>query len=82
MSLYPRRKPWELEPHFSQHVSAMTSEALHSKVAIAAELAARDCALKRLVDALAAYDADQHPAHWEAIDAAAAAARAVLRGTL
>lgn len=37
----PRNLP-ELEPHYSRHVSAMTTEALHAKSEIAAELAWRD----------------------------------------
>lgn len=40
--MYLNLKPWELEPHYSKHVSAMTSEALHSKAAIAEQLAWRD----------------------------------------
>lgn len=35
-------KPWELEPHYSKHVLAMTKEGLHSKADIASELAYRD----------------------------------------
>jgi hypothetical protein len=31
--LYPRHHPWELEPHYSRHVSAMTTEQLHYKSA-------------------------------------------------
>ena len=42
MKHYAERDPEELEPHYSQHVGAMTSEALHSKADIAAELAYRD----------------------------------------
>lgn len=45
-------KPWELEPHFARHMSAMTSEALHSKADIAMQLARRDQtieALRRIV---------------------------------
>lgn len=40
----------ELEPHYSRHVHAMTSEALHSKSDIAAELAWRDIEIRRLRD--------------------------------
>lgn len=42
MKHYANRKPWELEPYYSRHVSAMTTENLHSKHAIACELAWRD----------------------------------------
>lgn len=42
MSHYTRRDPMSLEPHYSAHVSAMTTEGLHAKSAIAAELAFRD----------------------------------------
>lgn len=48
VKLYADRKPWELEPHYSRHVSAMTTEALHAKYAIAAELAFRDAEIERL----------------------------------
>lgn len=34
--LYAKRDTEELEPHFYTHMSAMTSEGLHSKAAIAA----------------------------------------------
>ena len=40
--LYPKVNPIELEPFFSEHMQAMTVEALHSKADIAAQLAARD----------------------------------------
>ena len=42
---YAPRDAAELEPFYSRHVSAMTAEGLHSKSAIAAELAYRDKAL-------------------------------------
>ena len=42
MKLYAQRNPQELEPHYSNHVSAMTLEKLHSKSDIAGELAWRD----------------------------------------
>lgn len=48
----------ELEPHYSAHVSAMTSEGLHSKGDIAAELAFRDREIARLKRELA--DAHRH----------------------
>ncbi len=41
-----------LEPHYSAHVSAMTSEALHGKGEIAAELAYRDARIEELKAAL------------------------------
>ena len=37
-----------LEPHYSRHVSALTTEGLHSKSDIAAELAWRDAEIARL----------------------------------
>ena len=40
--LYPKLDPRELEPHFSQHMQAMTSERLYSKADIAIQLAWRD----------------------------------------
>lgn len=40
---YPKTVgPWELEPHYSRHVSAMTTEGLHHKQDIAFQLALRD----------------------------------------
>jgi FtsZ-binding cell division protein ZapB len=48
MKLYADRKPWDLEPYYSRHVSAMTTEQLHAKAAIAAELAFRDAEIERL----------------------------------
>ena len=47
------RHPFNLEPHYSRHVSAMTTESLHEKSDIAAELAFRDAQideLRRFVD--------------------------------
>lgn len=41
-SQYAQRDPRRLEPYFSRHMDAMTSEDLHDKAAIAAELAFRD----------------------------------------
>lgn len=47
--------PWNLEPHYSRHVAAMTSEGLHSKAEIAMQLAWRDQTIARLeASALAA----------------------------
>lgn len=40
--LYPDLDPRELEPHFARHMLAMTAEDLHSKSAIAEQLAWRD----------------------------------------
>jgi hypothetical protein len=51
--LYADRSRRDVEPHYSAHVSAMTSEALHSKSAIAAELAFRDAEIEKLRAALA-----------------------------
>lgn len=42
MTEYAERDALSLEPHYSRHVSAMTTEQLHSKADIAAELAFRD----------------------------------------
>jgi hypothetical protein len=40
---YPKlMEPWNLEPHYSEHVGAMTTEELHSKHDIAKQLAWRD----------------------------------------
>ena len=47
MPEYADRDPRELEPHFSKHMSAMTEEDLHSKAAIAEELAYRDRVIER-----------------------------------
>lgn len=52
MKLYAERDPRDLEPHFSKHMSAMTSEDLHSKAAIAEELAYRDQRIDALVEGL------------------------------
>lgn len=46
--LYARFDPSTLEPHYSAHVSAMTSEGLHGKSEIAAELAHRDVQIESL----------------------------------
>lgn len=40
--LYLDANPWDLEPHYSRHVGAMTREDLHSKADIAVQLALRD----------------------------------------
>jgi hypothetical protein len=46
--VYPKHHPWDLEPHYTRHVGAMTSEALHSKADIAIQLAWRDQEIERL----------------------------------
>jgi hypothetical protein len=51
-ALYAERYAFRLEPYYSRHVNAMTAEALHSKGAIAAELAFRDKQIARLREAL------------------------------
>jgi hypothetical protein len=51
-ALYAERHAFRLEPYYSRHVNAMTAEALHSKGAIAAELAYRDQQIARLREAL------------------------------
>jgi len=48
MNLYSDRNPMDLEPHYSAHVSAMTSEGLHDKADIAAELAFMDARIAEL----------------------------------
>lgn len=46
---YPKTVgPWDLEPHYSRHVGAMTSEGLHEKQDIAFQLALRDKEIERL----------------------------------
>jgi hypothetical protein len=62
--LYADRTPWELEPYYCAHVSAMTSEGLHAKSAIAAELAFRDKRIAELEAALRA-QAQAEPVRWE-----------------
>jgi len=47
-NLYAERDIIEQGKHYSQHTSAMTSEGLHSKSDIAAELAHRDIEIERL----------------------------------
>lgn len=46
--LYAKRDAEALGEHYISHVSAMTTEALHSKSDIAAELAWRDAYIERL----------------------------------
>jgi hypothetical protein len=45
---YPEHDPSKLEPHYCEHVSAMTSEGLHAKSDIAIQLAWRDAEIERL----------------------------------
>lgn len=75
---YPDCAPWDLEPHYSRHVSAMTTEALHSKHDIAKQLALRDKLaaeaerrgeLKGLEFALRVYADDSAPMLVTAIEA-------------
>lgn len=50
-AVYPKHfKPWDLEPYYSIHVSAMTTEQLHDKADIAEQLAWRDREIARLRD--------------------------------
>lgn len=56
MNQYAERDPMELDKagdYYCRHVSAMTKEGLHSKSAIAAELAHRDLEIDRLRTRLA-----------------------------
>lgn len=46
--MYETRDIENLEPFYTQHVSAMTGEGLHDKSAIAAELAWRDMLINQL----------------------------------
>lgn len=50
--LYAHRDCEAMASHYTAHVSAMTSEGLHSKSAIAAELAHRDVVIDGLLEAL------------------------------
>ena len=46
--MYPKMlQPWELEPYYCKHISAMTTEGLHSKHDIAKQLAWRDQRLEQ-----------------------------------
>jgi ATP-dependent protease HslVU (ClpYQ) peptidase subunit len=53
---YAKRDHMALGDLYVRHVSAMTGEGLHSKSAIAAELAWRDAEIERLRKALAVID--------------------------
>lgn len=46
--LYPPQNPIELGVHYTRHVSAMTSEGLYLKSAIAEQLAYRDKRIEEL----------------------------------
>jgi hypothetical protein len=46
--LYPDTNPWDVEPHYSRHVGAMTREGLDSKADIAVQLAWRDQEIENL----------------------------------
>ena len=68
--LYAHRDTEELgiDEHYYKHVEAMTSEGLHSKAAIAAELAFRDARIVELEEALRvsdykAFSRDQEDMH-------------------
>ena len=69
MSKYADRDPATLEPHYSEHVNAMTAEKLHEKSAIAAELAYRDKRIAELLRAacyaLDSLDAIAVPQEWD-----------------
>ena len=53
-AVYPKHfKPWDLEPYYSIHISAMTTEQLDAKADIAEQLAWRD---RQLAAALAKVD--------------------------
>lgn len=53
-NLYADRDPRQLEPWYSRHVSSMTTEGLHDKADIAAELAYRDLQIETSQQATAA----------------------------
>ena len=56
--LYPDHRPWDLEPHYHNHVGGMTEFRLHRKSDIALQLAWRD---KRIAE----LEAERHRA-WAA----------------
>lgn len=59
---YPKTVgPWELEPHYSRHVGAMTSEGLHEKADIAFQLALRDKQIAELQAELDDAYRNDHP---------------------
>jgi hypothetical protein len=52
--LYPDDlRPWDLEPHYTRHIGAMTAEGLHAKSDIAMQLAYRDKRIAELEQQLA-----------------------------
>jgi hypothetical protein len=51
--IYPRHRLETLEPYYSRHVGAMTSEGLHAKRDIAEQLAWRDMKIAELERRLA-----------------------------
>ena len=57
--LYPFSHPIDAEPYYSRHVEAMTVEELHSKAAIALQLAVRDKEIARLSAKLAEIDTEE-----------------------
>ncbi len=57
--LYPPQDPSALEPHYSRHVSAMTTERLDGKAEIAEQLAWRD---KRIAELEAELEELKRPA--------------------
>jgi hypothetical protein len=59
---YPKTVgPWELEPHYSHHVGAMTEEGLHHKQDIAFQLALRDARIAELQTELEDAYRNDHP---------------------
>src|SRR5690606_32041610 len=75
--LYADRDPSKLEPWYSQHVSAMTAEGLHSKSDIAAELAHRDRQIRELMERIVALE-QQNEALASRLDSAENAMREVV----
>jgi hypothetical protein len=62
---YARRDTLALGTHYTRHVMAMTSEQLHSKSAIAAELAWRDAEIERLRALAAPSVPSGEPVAWD-----------------
>jgi hypothetical protein len=54
--LYAERDPYDLSPQYERHMMALTTEGLHSKAAIAAELAFRDSVIEQLRGQLAQWE--------------------------
>ena len=62
--MYPTdRAPWDLEPHYSDHVSAMTAESLHDKGDIALQLALRDHRIAELEATVKAMRVERNEAY-------------------